>query len=201
MLEQDVTIYYGMSGAMKGSTIGSKLNKDPCIKIMESAIKPWKSYQFGLFKDLVLDNDLTYGILHLVRLQDFLRQNETIKNLAIERSISDCLFYYNESDEFNNGNKLGDEKIQELVEEEKRLLGNRKIHRVLLIQRDKDFINTNILQEPTRNKTFKGSCSYYLEMQDKYIEHTKKYNTIDEIIEINNAKEYIEKTLGEKFKD
>ena len=194
--KQKVTIYYGLSGTMKGSTISSL---GPDVKVMESAIKPWKHYQFGLFKDLVQDNDLTYGILHLVRLQEFLRLNKGKNLLAIERSISDCLFYNNNSEEFGDKNKLGESKIQELVEEEMKLLGEFDVTRILLIQKDEDFIRDVILKEPTRKKTFNGSLDLYLELQDKYVRWTEKYNKLNKVNEIYNAKEYIETVLGMEY--
>lgn len=186
-----VKIYYGLSGTFKGTTI-SALDHD--FKIMKSSIKPWKHYQFGPFSGLVQDNDLTYGILHLVRLGEALEGLGDEENLSVERSISDCLFYYSYSDEFKKEGTLTEEKVKELVEEEKKMLEGKEVKRILLIQKDRDFIRDVILKEPTRQKTFKGDVNYYLEMEDRYVEWTNKYNDIDEVIEINNAKDYI-KTL------
>ena len=135
---EKVKIYYGLSGTFKGTTISVT---DPNSKVMRSAIKPWKHYQFGSFLGLVQDNDLTYGLLHLVRLREFLEENKV--PLSIERSISDCLFYYVNSDEFGE-KTLGGEKIKELVEEEKKLLEGREVERILLIQRDEDFISCRL---------------------------------------------------------
>lgn len=196
-MKQEVIVYYGLSGTMKGSTIGAL---GPDVKVMESAIKPWKHYQFGLFKDLVQDNDLTYGILHLVRLKDFLRLNKDPSNLlAIERSISDCLFYYNNSKEFDNKTELGDDMIKEMVKEEEDLLRDYDVKKILLIQKDENFIRDVVLKEPTRKKTFNNDPELYKELQDKYVEWTKKYNKIDKEIEIYNAKEYLEVILGVEY--
>ena len=186
-----IKIYYGLSGTFKGTTI-SALDHD--AKVMKSSIKPWKHYQFGPFKGLVTDNDLTYGILHLVRLEEVFENLREGDDLSVERSISDCLFYYSYSDEFEKEGTLTEEKVKELVEEEKKMLEGKEVKRILLIQKDRDFIRDVILKEPTRQKTFKGDVDYYLEMEDRYVEWTNKYNDIDEVIEIDNAKDYI-KTL------
>lgn len=191
-----IKIYYGLSGTFKGTTISAA---DPTSRVMRSAIKSWKHYQFGSFSGLTQDNDLTYGLLHLVRLREFLE--ESVGPMSIERSISDCLFYYFNSDEFGEKKELEVEKIKELIKEEEILLQGKDVKKILLIQRDEDFIKNVVLQEPTRQKTFKGDPRLYMDLQERYVEWTKKYNKIDEVIEIYNAKDYLEGVLGIEFKN
>lgn len=198
----DIRIYYGLSGALKGSTIEAVKKKEPGLKVMESSIKTWKYYQFGLYAGLTEYNDLTYGILHLVRLREFMEQNHSEDKLLIERGITDSMFYHYYSDEFPKGLVSENPRfVADVVEAEKSLLlpDFSKIERVLLVQNDKDFVRDVVLQEKYRKKTFKGSPDLYFEMQEKYVEFTAKYNAIDKIIRIDNAREYITETLGETW--
>ena len=65
--------------------------------------------------------------------------------------------------------------------------------KILLIQRDVDFIDNVVLKEKTRAERFPRGVEDYLKAQDLYIDFTKKFNKIDEIIEITNAKNYLKK--------
>ena len=89
----NIKIYYGLSGALKGSTIESIKKKQPDLKVMESSIKAWKYYQFGIYNGLTEYNDLTYGILHLVRLREFIEHSQPKDDVLIERGVTDSLFY------------------------------------------------------------------------------------------------------------
>jgi hypothetical protein len=194
-----IKIYYGLSGALKGSTIKAEKEKDPGIKVMESSIKPWKYYQFGLYKDRTEYNDLTYGILHLVRLREFMENNHQEESLVIERGVTDSLFYYYYNSEFSSGEGKSEEPsfINDVVRAERSLLlpDFTKIERILMIQNDKDFIRDVVLEDEYRKKTFNNNPELYLSLQEKYIKFTTKYNAIDQVVRIDNAKDYIEQTL------
>ena len=43
-------------------------------------------------------------------------------------------------------------------------------------------IENEIFKEPTRREKFSGSLENYLESQDRYIEFTKRYNNIVEVV-------------------
>ena len=190
-----IKMYYGLSGTCKSTTISKMKN----IKVMKSAIKNWKYYQGGLFSGLIEDNDLNFSILHLVRLRDFMEENHKIENdLVIERGITDSLYYYFYNDEFKDGGKENSELIMEAVRQENSILMTdfHKVEKILMIQKDIEFVKDVAFQDPYRRKTFKNDPEYYMKLQDQYVEYTKKYNQIDRVIEIKNAKEYLEQSLG-----
>src|SRR5574344_1615153 len=192
---KNIKIYYGMSGACKGTTISVYKNNNPDVDIVYSSIKSWKNYQFGIFDGMTEYNDITYGILHLVQLREFMDKNHDKQNdLIVERGITDSLFYYYYNDEFTTGIGKDEDRlmIEKAVKQEKSLLlpDFYHIERTLLIQNDKDFIEKFVMKDPYRKKTFKNNLDYYLELQDKYVSFTTKYNDIDNIIRIDNAKDY-----------
>ena len=192
-----IKIYYGMSGAFKGSTIEALKKKDSGVMVMNSSIKNWKYYENGVFNGKIEYNDLTYGILHLVRLREFIDSNyQKGVDLIIERGITDPLFYYSQS------NVAPGLMIEEAVRQEQSLLlpDFFQIERILLVQNDKDFIKNYILQDPYRKQTFKNDPEYYLGLQEDYINFTTRYNGIDQIVRVDDAKDYIENQLGETFK-
>ena len=202
---KDIKVYYGLSGALKGSTIAALKKKNSNIQIMDSAIKRWKYYQFGIFSGLTEYTDLTYGILHLVRLREFMDKNHSTENdLIIERGITDSLFYYYYNDEFNVGTGMDENLtlINNATAQEQILLlpDFYRIERILLIQEDKDFVRDVVFQDEFRRKTFKNDPDFYFKMQDLYVSFTKRHNVIDKVIRITSAKEYIENTLGEQLK-
>lgn len=199
----NIKIYYGLSGALKGSTIESIKKKQPDLKVMESSIKAWKYYQFGIYNGLTEYNDLTYGILHLVRLREFIEHSQPKDDVLIERGVTDSLFYYYYNDEFSSGKEKveNSEFIEKVVQAERSVLlpDFSKIERILLVQNDKNFVRDVVLKDEYRKKTFKNDPNLYFQLQEKYVEFTSKYNPIDSIIRIDNAEEYITKTLGEHW--
>ena len=197
---KNIKIYYGMSGSCKGTTISSIVESDPSTIVTNSVIKDWKFYQYGVFKDIADYNDINYGILHLVKLKEFINRNkDNSSNLIVERGITDSIFYYYYNDEFNKKVTNESSKIvsNAVMEEDKLLLKDvYNVEKILLVQNDKDFIKNSVFMDPYRNKTFKGSLDYYLELQTKYVQFTTKYNGIDKIVVIDNARDYIENKLG-----
>lgn len=194
----EVEIYYGMSGAMKSATIDSKLSKYD-LPVMRSKIKSWKKYQTTIFDGLTEYNDLNYGILHLVGLESFLSGlciNEQ-GSAIIERGISDSIFYHTLRVRFPGS--AGDfEVIESAIQEELNLLRGCKVRKILLVQEDADFIRDVVLKDQYRAGCFKD-VNDYLEKQRKYVRFTEEYNKIDSVVKIGNAKDYIEKVLGQKF--
>lgn len=183
-----IEIYYGMSGTFKGTTINSRYVWDD---VMWSAAKPWKKFHSIVVGDP--DSDLNLATLHLVLLEKFTKENH-IKG-AVERGITDMLFYYT----VLRGNKLPSSKIQELIEEENKLLKDIEIKRILLLQKDHDFIRDCVLKNKYRREVFGDDVDSYLKEQKLYSDFTQEHNKIDEIIEIPDAKYYIENVLGKSW--
>lgn len=194
---------------MKGSTIKSIKGKYKQVRVMESAIKSWKYYQFGVFEGMTEYNDITYGILHLVRLREFIESIHDkvgeLDKVIVERGITDSLFYYYYNDEFASGNGKSEDPvlIEKAVTAEKTILlpDFVEVKKTLLIQNDKEFIRDYVLKDEYRKRTFKDSVDLFLELQEKYVRFTTTHNAIDNVVRIDNAKSYITETLGEVFHD
>ncbi len=203
---KNIRIYYGMSGALKGATIKSQItNKEGPYSgcgVMESAIKPWKSYQFGIFDGLTEYNDLTYAILHMVRLREFMEENSSSSSLLIERGVSDTLFYHYNND-LGGSIQENPSFIEKVIYSETALLlpDFFKIEKILLIQNDRDFVKDVVLSDEYRKRTFNDNPDLYFDLQEKYIDFTTKYNQIDNVVRIDNAREYVVNTLGEIWND
>ena len=70
--------------------------------------------------------------------------------------------------------------------------GQGEIRKILLVNKDKDFIRDVILSEPHRLEVFPGGVEEYLSEQDKYTAFTSRYNNITDVREITCARDYIE---------
>ena len=70
-----------------------------------------------------------------------------------------------------------------------KILGN--VKKTLLIMKDVSFIRDIILIEPQRQKQFPGGADQYLEIQNTYVEFTKRWNKIDIETVINDASKFI----------
>lgn len=193
-----ITMYYGCSGTFKATTIESVLTKCPGLyNVMWSDIKPWKHWEniLGTQQD-----DRNYAILHLCNLKNAIRSNwpPGVNNLLVERGVSDMLYYY-----YKNNREIGENSkwIKDVVHEEDILCEQNSYYtprRILLVQKDFDFVRDVILREPTRAKEFQGGVQEYMEHQDAYVEFTQKYNKIDEVINIKDAEKYVN-DLGFEF--
>ena len=192
-----IKFFYGLSGTFKGTTIETLQNKDTAV--VWSMIKSWKRLETGIYSGQITYNDLNYAIQHLTLLEYVLKTTDK-KDVLVERGISDMLFYRMKAYEAL-GETIDDSWIRKSVEEELRLCGNHMVQKILLVQNDRDFISNVILSEPTRAEKFPNGLSDYLKSQDDYIKHTEKYNSISEVITINDAKSYLEGSLGLEFKE
>lgn len=187
-----------MSGALKNQTIITE--SPPDYKIMKSAIKPWKELELGPLKSLIVPGDLNFAALHLIRLQDWV--DFCGDKLIVERGITDFLFFHFRSQQYHPGRTLEMDinLIKDLVEEENKILGG-PCEKILLIQKDPTFVMEKVFEDPHRRATFSGNLDLYLNMQEEYIHFTRTWNTIDRTIEIEDAKEYIEETLKQEYKN
>lgn len=193
-MSRSVKIYYGLSGTFKETTIKSKLNIGD--DVLWSGIKQWKSWE-KLIEERNNPCDLNLALLHLSRLKDKIydgRMDET--TLYVERGITDMIYYWLQKFPAKNQDTI----ITLLVEEELKVLGiaaggNMEPEKILLVQKDYDFVQEVIFREETRAKCFPGGIKDYINSQDRYVAFTKKYNNISKEVVINNAEEYL-KELG-----
>jgi len=185
-----VNMYYGLSGTFKSSTIKHKLKFDPEGIPVWSEIKTWKTFENKLFPDLIPQSNLNLALLHLTNLKRISGCYD--KTIYIERGITDMIFYENPD--------LSEDIIKRAVELEIGIVGGDSVRKVLLVQKDVDFLTTHVLHDKIRSNVFPGGVNEYLEKQDKYVEFTKKHNHIDKVIEITNAKEYL-RNLGVDFNE
>lgn len=194
-MSRSVKIFYGLSGTFKGTTIKAESQQKIGSDVLWSGIKQWKYWE-ELVQRRNNPSHLNLALLHLSRLKDkeydITKENTT---LFVERGVSDMLFYW-----LHNLPAMTENEtiIKNLIEEEIKVSelvagGNKKPEKVLLIQRDYDFVQNVVLKEYTRSECFPGGVKDYINAQDRYVSFTKKYNDIDEIIEIDNAKEYLKR--------
>lgn len=199
----ELTIYYGLSGALKGTTINSRLRQNATTQVMYSAIKDWKYYHQTLFPELLEKNDLIFTNLHLVRLSEFLGKSNNLGDLIVERGVTDSLFYYLGNDEYGTSQYAVDSPslVRKVVAAEDQIINRktRNVRKILLVQEDPEFVTNKVLKDQFRQQTFKNDVDYYFEQQSKYIEFTKTYNDISEIIRIPDARKYIEEKLGVEY--
>lgn len=209
-MSRSVKIYYGLSGTFKSTTIKSLFRQGD--DILWSGIKQWKSWETSILGNKNNPSDLNFALLHLSRLRD--REYNITKDNTIfhvERGISDMVFYWLLSspttESLSSVMKDDNSRIIEaesmlidLIEEEIKISkfvgGSEKDPtKILLVQKDVEFIKDVVLKEQTRAERFPGGVEDYLRAQDLYIDFTKRFNKIDEVIEITNAKNYL-KNLG-----
>lgn len=192
------TIYYGMSGSLKLSTMNSLHKYD--FKVY-SDTKPFYDLDRDYFNWSSRPNDAHLAIHRLLMLnsEGYLPHNGV--EIAIERGISDNLFCI--PNRSIPGMELYENvKIDKLVNLEIEYIKSRtkgyKIKKKLLIMEDKDFIINKVLIEDHR-KSIYPNLDIYLTKQNEYVEFTKKWNKIDETIIINDARTYIEDSLKLKY--
>ena len=193
-----------MSGSFKGATL-SALHDDVNVYEIRSMIKPWKDIMGRIFGTSKPEDHRDFTLLHLCTLKNKLEEvseiNEESYNLIdntflVERGVTDSLYYW------TRGKIYGQETIQiieKAVQEELDIVsGYGEIEKILLVNKDKDFIRDVVLREPHRSQVFPGGVEDYLHQQEDYIAFTSRYNDITEVKVIENARDYIE-SLGLVF--
>ena len=183
--------FYGMSGTLKATTIGSPRYEE-ALKIW-SDIKPYWNYRKTLFPEELPGTDGDFIIQRLIKLNNYrelVMEGELSggKDICIERGVSDMIKCM-----IDNGTFKGEEKdIYKIIEEEESIFPIWwTTRRILLVMLDKDFIENRVLNEINRLRYY-PDLETYLKRQEEYVEFTKRYNHIDEVIEIRNAYDYIE---------
>jgi hypothetical protein len=183
--------FYGMSGTLKATTIGSPRYEE-ALKIW-SDIKPYWNYRKTLFPEELPGTDGDFIIQRLIKLNNYrelITEGELSgsKDICIERGVSDMIKCM-----IDNGTFKGEDKdIYKIIEEEGNIFPIWwTIRRILLVMLDEDFIENRVLNEINRLRYY-PDLETYLKRQEEYVEFTKRYNHIDEVIEIRNAYDYIE---------
>jgi hypothetical protein len=189
-----ITIYYGMSGALKATTIENAPRHKDDLKIW-SDIKPYWNYRKTLFPSELPGTDGDFIIQRLLQIQDMKRLSKSgslcIYNWVIERGVSDMIKCMIDNGTFDESNQ---EYIYHIINEEYNLLdelGFGKPQKILLVMLDKNFIQDKVLNEPNR-KRYYPDLETYLKKQEEYVNFTKQYNDISEVIEIRDAYNYID---------
>jgi hypothetical protein len=193
-----------MSGSFKGATL-SALHDDVNVYEIRSMIKPWKDIMGRIFGTSKPEDHRDFTLLHLCTLKNKLEEvsefDEESYNLIentflVERGVTDSLYYW------TRGKVYGQETIQiieKAVQEELDIVsGYGEIEKILLVNKDKDFIRDVVLREPHRSQVFPGGVEDYLHQQEDYIAFTSRYNDITEVKVIENARDYIER-LGLEY--
>lgn len=183
--------FYGMSGTLKATTMGSPRYEE-ALKIW-SDIKPYWNYRKTLFPEELPGTDGDFIIQRLIKLNNYrelITEGELSgsKDICIERGVSDMIKCM-----IDNGTFKGEDKdIYKIIEEEKNIFPIWwTTRRILLVMLDEDFIENRVLNEINRLRYY-SDLETYLKRQEEYVEFTKRYNHIDEVIEIRNAYDYIE---------
>jgi hypothetical protein len=183
--------FYGMSGTLKATTIGSPRYEE-ALKIW-SDIKPYWNYRKTLFPEELPGTDGDFIIQRLIKLNNYrelVMEGELSgsKDICIERGVSDMIKCM-----IDNGTFKGEDKdIYKIIEEEENIFPVWwTTRRILLVMLDEDFIENRVLNEINRLRYY-PDLETYLKRQEEYVEFTKRYNHIDEVIEIRNAYDYIE---------
>ena len=183
-----VTFFYGMSGTFKGTTINSILNSGQDYVAVKSMIKPWKDLEQGIFNGLIDYNDLNYALLHLCILKHEI-DKKAAENILVERGVSDMFYFMLRNNPELN---IESEVIQNAVIKEEELCKDLGIKKILLVQKDLEFIENNVLNDLFRKATFPGGLNQYLKNQEDYVEFTKMFNSSVSVIEIKDAYKYLD---------
>ena len=191
MKNNTTKIIFGMSGALKLTTINHRYNSwfkvysdtKPFYKIDEVYLN-WSSR----FNDGAL---LAHNILKL-DLEGYL---PTDQDIVIERGISDNIFCI-PNRKMPGLESYDNIKIDELIELEINIITKRTegstISKELLVMEDYKFIMDKVLNDKYRRAIY-PDLSTYMRKQEEYVDFTTNYNSIDKVTVISDAWDYIDK--------
>lgn len=187
-------IIYGMSGALKAATIRSKYSS--YFKVL-SETKSYFDIDKRYFNWSARSNNAHICSCRIMILSSYL---PTDRSIVCERGVTDFVFSLPDF-KISGMDSYDLIDINGLSELEASLLynsNNSPIRKVMLVMRDEDFIASKVLNgdESYYRKRLYPDLSTYLKKQDEYIDFTCKYNLINEVIPIYNAREYIENELN-----
>ena len=173
-----ITIYYGFSGTLKLTTMGSESGQ----KILS-----WNKTFQGYSKELLGKSpaDLDLGLLRLTQLKTI--EWNPGQNYQIERGISDFLEFWTH----NREGRWDPNYIEPWLKAESEILpGEPK--RILLVMEDPVFIQSKVLADPWRAEHL-GTLETYLSRQESYVQFTEHWNRIDQKIIVTDANDYLRK--------
>jgi len=186
-----IKMYFGLSGTFKETTIKSELNKIENVTPIWSMIKYCKHLENDIFTGQIDRNNILYAIQHLSLLKHIIVPGHSY---IIERGVTDMAFYHLQT----NPNVIGEDWIKSAVKEESNILGC-DVEKILLVQKDEEFIKNVVLKEKTRAEVFPAGVSDFISAQESYIDFTRKFNDINKVVVINDSKDYLENVLNVKY--
>lgn len=192
-------IIYGMSGALKAATIMSRYSS--YFKVL-SETKPYFDIDKKYFNWSARSNNAHICSCRLILLSRYL---PTDKSIVCERGVTD--FVFSIPDFKISGMESYDLiDINGLSELESSLLcnsNNSPMRKVILVMKDENFITNTVLggKDGYYRRRLYPDLDTYLRKQDEYIDFTCKYNLINEVIPIFNARDYIENELNLSYNE
>lgn len=193
-----VTIYYGMSGTLKLSSILA-LHRDDFKVLSDNKRFFEMDEMYFNWSGRVNDSHLA---IHRILMLDTEGYLPVGRDIAIERGVTDMAFHI-PMRKLSGLSSYSDIRIPELVQLERDIITCRaktRIRKVLLVMNDEDFIEKKVINNRFRKAVYPDVKSY-MSHQREYIDFTTKYNVIDETTEINDAKEYITHTLNVEYEE
>lgn len=187
-------IIYGMSGTLKATTIKSRYSS--YFKVL-SETKPYFNIDKRYFNWSARSNNAHICSCRLMILSNYLPTN---RDIVCERGVTDFIFGLPDSN-ISGMDSYDLIDINGLSELESNLLcnsNNSPIRKVLLVMKDEDFIINEVLsgKDSYYRKRLYPDLDTYIKKQDEYIDFTCKYNLINEVVPILNARDYIENELN-----
>lgn len=187
-------IIYGMSGALKAATIKSKYSS--YFKVL-SETKPYFDIDKRYFNWSARSNNAHICSCRLMILFSYL---PTYRSIVCERGVTDFVFSLPDF-KISGMDSYDLIDINGLSELESNLLcnsNNSPIRRIMLVMKDEDFITNRVLNGDGSyyRKRLYPDLDTYLKKQNEYIDFTCKYNLINEVVPILNARDYIENELN-----
>lgn len=187
-------IIYGMSGTLKATTIKSKYSS--YFKVL-SETKPYFNIDKRYFNWSARSNNAHICSCRIMILSNYLPTN---KDIVCERGVTDFIFGLPDSN-ISGMDSYDLIDINGLSELESNLLcnsNNSPIRKVLLVMKDEDFIINEVLsgEDSYYRKRLYPDLDTYFKKQNEYIDFTCKYNLINEVVPILNARDYIENELN-----
>lgn len=187
-------IIYGMSGTLKATTIKSRYSS--YFKVL-SETKPYFNIDKRYFNWSARSNNAHICSCRIMILSNYLPTN---RDIVCERGVTDFIFGLPDSN-ISGMDSYDLIDINGLSELESNLLcnsNNSPIRKVLLVMKDEDFIINEVLsgKDSYYRKRLYPDLDTYIKKQDEYIDFTCKYNLINEVVPILNARDYIENELN-----
>lgn len=187
-------IIYGMSGTLKATTIKSRYSS--YFKVL-SETKPYFNIDKRYFNWSARSNNAHICSCRIMILSNYLPTN---RDIVCERGVTDFIFGLPDSN-ISGMDSYDLIDINGLSELESNLLcnsNNSPIRKVLLVMKDEDFIINEVLsgEDSYYRKRLYPDLDTYFKKQNEYIDFTCKYNLINEVVPILNARDYIENELN-----